>query len=99
MHVLNTNINDADVLVQYTLSGGRPGRYFGPPEHCYPDEPLECEISAVLFETETPAGETIFVDVAPLLGETIRLDLEIQCLEYAENPLKTLEEEEPYDDF
>jgi hypothetical protein len=72
MHHLTT-LNNAEVLVEFTVFGGRPGRYWGPPEHCHPDEPPEVEISEVLYQQ---------VDVAPLLDEDTLDTLTDQCLEY-----------------
>lgn len=42
--------------LHFSVSGyyrpGRPGRYSGPPESCYPDEPDEIEIDFVTLDEE-----------------------------------------------
>lgn len=42
-----------EVLVTGNLYPGRPGKYSGPPESCYPDEPPEWEITELKW-TEQP---------------------------------------------
>ena len=46
--------DNAPVLVEYTFTRGDPGRYFGPPEDCYPPEGPEIEIIEA-----TVAGEKV----------------------------------------
>jgi len=41
-------LGDAECVVEFEFSPGRPGRYFGRPEDCYPDEPAEVTILQVL---------------------------------------------------
>lgn len=53
--------NNADVKVNFTFSAGRPGKYTGPYEDCYPDEEDEYEIESIIYEG---------VDVLPLFSET-----------------------------
>jgi hypothetical protein len=36
-----------DFTIEYEYSPFRPGRYSGPPEDCYPDEPEELEIESL----------------------------------------------------
>lgn len=36
---------DQDVRVWFYYSPYQPGRYSGPPENCYPDEPAEVDVS------------------------------------------------------
>ena len=35
------------IRVEYDATPGCPGRYYGPPENCYPDEPAEVETTNV----------------------------------------------------
>ena len=41
-------LGDSEVRVEYDYSTGQRGRYTGPPEFCYPDEPEEVVILSVL---------------------------------------------------
>ena len=38
---------DVPVVVEYSYSPGAPGRLWGPPEDCYPEEPPEIDILSV----------------------------------------------------
>lgn len=40
-------IEHKGMLVEVTVSGGSPGRTYGPPEYCYPAEPPEVEMDSV----------------------------------------------------
>lgn len=51
--------------VDYTP--GTPGRYYGPPENCYPDEPSETEITALTVD----GNDAMF-----LLDSSLRMDIE-----------------------
>jgi hypothetical protein len=42
-------LGESEALVEFEYTPGRPGRYFGPPEDCYPDEPAEVTILQVLI--------------------------------------------------
>jgi hypothetical protein len=37
-------LGDSSAWVEFTYRAGRPGRFSGPPEDCYEDEPEEIEI-------------------------------------------------------
>jgi hypothetical protein len=54
---------EVEVRITFTFRPGDPGRYSGPPEHCYPAEPAEVEFDSVEQET---AGQWI---AAPELEE------------------------------
>lgn len=50
---------DDQFVIDATLHPGDPGRYSGPPEHCYPEEPPEVEVHSVIkngadFEGDLP---------------------------------------------
>ena len=47
-------LGEVDVEVDYFYDPGTPGRYSGPPENCYPDEPAELELVAVRHELLSP---------------------------------------------
>jgi hypothetical protein len=47
-HLLELPLNDSSAWVEFEFTPGRPGRYSGPPEACYPDEPAEVVICQVL---------------------------------------------------
>jgi hypothetical protein len=40
------------VPVTFDYRPGRPGRYYGPPEDCYPDEPFKIDILEVTLLTK-----------------------------------------------
>ena len=40
-------LGEIDLEVEYLYSPSVPGRYSGPPEDCYPDEPSEVEVISV----------------------------------------------------
>ena len=51
-------LGDSEVRVEYYYSAGQRGRYTGPPELCYPDEPEEVVIlSALVNGIWVDAGE------------------------------------------
>jgi hypothetical protein len=57
-------LGDATVLVEYEYSPGRPGRYSGPPERCYPDEPAElCVLNVLINGCMVDAQECVAPDV------------------------------------
>lgn len=54
-----------DITVEYDASPGCPGRYYGPPEHCYPAESPEVEIIdsyMTRLEISAPKSQT-YVEV------------------------------------
>ena len=57
IHVcIHRNDREIDVETQYYV--GSPGRYYGPPEDCYPAEDCEVDIiSATFRDTGEDAGE------------------------------------------
>lgn len=61
-----------------------PGRYSGPPENCYPDEPAELEILSLTCEGK---------DAMFLLDSTVFEDIEQAAFEAAES---YLEDQEAY---
>ena len=51
-----------DVLVVYQVSyWGDPGRFSGPPEHCYPPEPMEFNLTSVEIAPR-PWAERFYAD-------------------------------------
>jgi hypothetical protein len=61
--LLPVPFGDAEVLIEYEYSAGRPGRYSGPPEDCYEDEPEDITVLQVLINGQ-------FVD-ADLFAESV----------------------------
>lgn len=56
----------------YDASPGDPGRYSGPPEHCYPEEPPSCEITEVFLvvgETRVNLTEIDFIGELDCLAD------------------------------
>ena len=53
--------NNADVEVNFTFSAGYEAKIFGLPENCYPGEPDEYEITAIIYQG---------VDVLPLFSDS-----------------------------
>ena len=43
-------LGEIDLEVEYLYSPRVPGRYSGPPEDCYPDEPSEVEVISVKYD-------------------------------------------------
>lgn len=41
------SIEHKGMEIEFTYHAGTPGRFSGPPEDCYPDEPAEVEIDGV----------------------------------------------------
>jgi hypothetical protein len=67
--------NEVEVTVEYSYSPGTPGKFYGPPENCYPDEPAECEVE-VIYLTADKAK----TDIMPKLStETIEQVFEQAC--------------------
>lgn len=62
--------------VTYTHSPFRPGKYSGPPEHCYPDEPEELEIESI-FVINSPAIPST-IDVRGILSPDFLEEVEDQ---------------------
>lgn len=73
-----------DLEVEYDYDPGRPGRTWGPPENCYPDEPAEVCITAVKH-----AGCDLYL----LLDAKVIADLEEKVWE----KLPTVEYEPEYE--
>lgn len=59
-------LGEAEVHVEYDYDPGRPGRYSGPPEVCYPDEQEETDIliATVQFQPTSPV-----LDITDFLRE------------------------------
>ena len=70
---------DTSYQVEYTVIGRvsySPGKYYGPPENCYPDE-SECELTEIKITCVTgPAGE-IALDKCNIPGIIKILDEDI----------------------
>lgn len=48
VQLLNGALHDVEGRVEYTVtSWGRPAQTYGPPERCYPGDPVEVELGAV----------------------------------------------------
>lgn len=48
VQLLNGALHDVEGRVEYTVtSWGRPAQLYGPPERCYPGDPVEVELGAV----------------------------------------------------
>jgi hypothetical protein len=46
---------ETEITVEYRVTAlGTPGQYYGPPENCYPAEPMEIEIVSVVTEAGVP---------------------------------------------
>jgi len=67
---VSCQLGDFDVLVEYSYTPAQRGRYSGPPEDCYPDEPEEIEIEAITWIDGTPfPHELAELDREALLDE------------------------------
>lgn len=73
--------NPVEVTVEYSYSPGTPGKFYGPPENCYPDEPGDCEVE-VIYLTSDKAK----TDIMPKLStEQIENVFEQACNEGEES--------------
>jgi hypothetical protein len=46
---------ETEITVEYRVTAlGTPGQYYGPPERCYPAEPMEIEIVSVVTKAGVP---------------------------------------------
>ena len=68
---------DAVVLVTLSVIPGIPGRYSGPPEDCYPDEPAEWSIVSI---TGSDSGQPVELSPVELAVLEDRLSEEIDDL-------------------
>ena len=57
-------LGESECLIEFEFTPGRAGRYFGPPEDCYPDEPAEVTILQVLING-------IWCDPADFLADSL----------------------------
>jgi len=48
---------EIELSVEGRFSPGSPGRLWGPPEKCYPDEPAEAEVEHVFLNGQPWTGE------------------------------------------
>jgi hypothetical protein len=70
---------EVDVLVYGSRTPVVRGRYYGPPELCYPDEGGEIEITSVVIDGGDHDGEEIDIDALPdVKAITDRLEEQIE---------------------
>lgn len=92
---------EIDIEVEADVSPARPGCYFGAPEDCYPDEPLECELVSVV---RTDTGEAVeltdeeLVRVKAELGGAAASSDDDYELDLADDKYEAWREQD-YDDF
>lgn len=68
---------EVEFVMTYEYSPFRPGRYSGPPEDCYPDEPEELEIESIEhLSSILPDG-----DLTPILEDNFIELLEDRLLD------------------
>ena len=58
-------LGDVDCVIAYDYSPAQRGRYSGPPEDCYPDEPAEVDITDVVLQGMLLSPERL----SALIGE------------------------------
>jgi len=73
-----------DMLVEYTYKPAIPGKFTGPPESCYEDEPEEIEIQSVRYQELELFKDELLSDRA------IRL-IEDQISQYENDMLNNLD--------
>ena len=58
-------IDGLELRVEAVVMPGRPGKYYGKPEDCYPDEPAEFDIESIFLIDEATglAGSVSIKDV------------------------------------
>lgn len=66
---------EVEVEVEYRYNPGMPGKTYGPPEDCYPDEPAECEVEQIFLK-----GDATKTDIMPkMTTEQIESVFEQAC--------------------
>lgn len=69
-----------DVRVEYTYKPAIPGRFYGPPENCFEDEPEEIEIYKVTYH-----DIVLFNNGDSILNEQAIIDIEQAIKTYEES--------------
>lgn len=83
---------DRDISVWYYFTPEQRGRYSGPPEDCYPDEPAEVEITKIEWVVGNNRYELpveMFADES--LSDIIQNIIEKECDERAEAYVEAME--------
>lgn len=74
-------LGDVPCVIVYDYTPRQAGRYSGPPESCYPDEPAEVDITNVVFQGVVLSPERLSL----VVGELNELEqLKIDIIEHEE---------------
>ena len=74
-------IDGLELRIEAVVMPGRPGRYYGKPEDCYPDEPAEVEEVSVYFEGEEVKGKLGRYLAEQIADEEVFEHFEPECAE------------------
>ena len=74
-------IDGLELRIEAVVMPGRPGRYYGKPEDCYPDEPAEVEEVSVFFEGEEVKGKLGRYLAEQIADEEVFEHFEPECAE------------------
>ena len=74
-------IDGLELRIEAVVMPGRPGKYYGKPEDCYPDEPAEVEEVAVYFEGEEVKGKLGEYLARQIQDEEVFEHFEPECAE------------------
>ena len=74
-------IDGLELRIEAVVMPGRPGRYHGKPEDCFPDEPAEVEEVSVFFEGEEVKGKLGHYLAGLIEDEEVFEHFEPECAE------------------